>query len=355
VAGNRRVSVADGCGRSLAEVSRQRELLRIFGQTGARAGRKLFARGGAAEPARQLEAERTGHADEATLSVLEAERVDRQYLPAWTAANVFFRQSNDVQFWRAAARAAAMSYDDPAPLIDLADHREARALNALDQLGDTPRLERGYLHFLIRAGRWEEAQEIAARLTRRREAQDTELLMSFTDRLIAAGKTEAALAVWNDLERSRRVMGLTNGDFASQPSGHGFDWRVTAPPSGSARWEPARLRFWLTGSTPDACVLLGQWVPLAGGQYRLQFGYRTEGLAQETGLRWTLARETREEAASPVLARSPEPLSHGHKTEWNFKVVKAGLFRLQLVYVRVPGTTHTEGRAEFGSVGLERL
>ena len=108
-----------------------------------------------------LEAEQAGDLKEAERCLLEAEKVDRQYLPAWTSANFFFRQANDAQFWRAAARAAAMSYDDPAPLIDLADHREPRAVAALERLGDTPGLERGYLHFLIGEHRWQEAQAVA--------------------------------------------------------------------------------------------------------------------------------------------------------------------------------------------------
>ena len=201
---------------------------------------------------------------------------------------------------------------------------------------------------------------MAARLASLHDTRDTELLMNFTDRLIVAGKEEAALAAWNGLQRfpaldPARSGVLVNGNFRSQPSGHGFDWQVTAPPGGSAHWEPARLRFWLTGSTPDACVLLEQWVVLAPGRYRLQFAYQTEGLAEETGLRWILSHGAREEAASPVLAQAPGPASSGPKIEWSFGAAKAGLYQLQLVYVRVPGTTHIEGRAEFDSVGLEAL
>ena len=184
--------------------------------------------------------------------------------------------------------------------------------------------------------------------------------MTLVDRLIAAGRGEAAMAAWNGLERFPALDHagggvLVNGNFRSQPSGLGFDWRVTAPPGGSAHWEPARLRFWLAGSTPDACGLLEQWLVLAPGRYRLRFAYQTEGLASETGLRWTLMHDALEEAASAILAQAPEPSSGGRKTEWSFGVAKAGVFQLRLVYVRVPGTTHIEGRAEFDSVGLEAL
>ncbi len=289
--------------------------------------------------AQGLAAEQAGDVHRASEYLLRAEKVDRQYLPAWTAANFFYRHANNVEFWRAAVQAAAMSYDDPAPLIDLVDHREARAVAALERLGDTPRLERGYLHFLVDQSRWPEAQKVAARLEARSDPQDGELLSSFSDRLIAAGQVEASSQ-------------LTNGDFRMRPSGHGFDWRVTAPPGGASRWEPARLRFRLASSTPDACPLLDQWVVFAPGKYRLRFQYQTEGLAEPTGLRWVVSREGIEEAGGPALARAA---GGDHNADWNFDVKKRGVYQLQLVYVRVPGTVHKEGRMELTSVGLEIL
>jgi tetratricopeptide (TPR) repeat protein len=286
-----------------------------------------------------LAAEQAGDFPRAAECLLRAEQIDRQYLPAWTAANFFLRRSNDAEFWRAAVQAAAMSYDDPAPLIDLADHREARAAVALERLGDTPRLERGYLHFLIGQARWPEAQAVAAQLAARKDPQDRELLLVFTDRLIAAGRVEATLQ-------------LTNGDFRTRPSGHGFDWRMTAPPGGASRWQPARLQFWLASSTPDACPLLDQWVALAPGKYRLQFQYRTEGLAEQTGLRWVVSRNGIEEAAGPPLARAA---GGEQNAAWSFGVKTRGVYQLQLVYVRMPGTIHIEGSVEIASVALEVL
>jgi tetratricopeptide (TPR) repeat protein len=300
---------------------------------------EMNSRDSAAWMALGLAAEQAGHVHRASEYLLRAEKVDRQYLPAWTAANFFYRHANDVEFWRAAVQAAAMSYDDPAPLIDLVDHREARAAVALERLGDTPRLERGYLRFLIDQRRWKEAQEVAAKLELRYDPQDGELLASFSDHLIAAGQVEASLQ-------------LMNGNFQTRPSGHGFDWRVTAPPGGSSGWEPGRLRFSLASSTPDACPLLDQWVMFAPGKYRLLFQYRTEGLAEPTGLRWVVSREGIEEAAGPPLAWAA---GGEHNADWSFEVKKRGVYQVQMVYVRVPGTIHIEGRVELASVGLEIL
>jgi hypothetical protein len=285
-----------------------------------------------------LQAEQAGDFKGAAEYLLRAEKVDRQYQPAWTAANFFFRHPNDAEFWRAAKQAATMSYDDPTPLIDLVDHREPQAIAALVRLGDTPRLERGYLDFLIGQSRWPEALEVASRLASHNDAQDGERLLSLTDRLIVAGKADAALEV-----ARARAGTVTNGEFRTQPSGHGFDWRVSAPPGGGARWEPSRLRLWLASSTPDACALLDQFVVLAPGKYRLWVQYRTEGLAEPAGLRWVVSGDGIEQTSGPLERAA------------NFEVKKRGVYQLRLVYVRVPGTMHVEGRVDFTSVGLQTL
>jgi hypothetical protein len=103
---------------------------------------------------------------------------------------------------------------------------------------------------------------------------------------------------------------------------------------------------------PDACALLDQWVVFAGGKYRLRVHYLTEGLAEQTGLRWVVSREGIAEASGPVLAQAARAV---RDTEWNFSVRKGGVYQLQLVYIRVPGTIHVAGRVEFSSVGLEVL
>ena len=323
---------------------------------------QLNRRDSAAWMALGLVTERDGDMEQAADSFLEAEKVDRQYLPAWTSANFFFRRGNDLQFWRAAKRAAAMAYDDPAPLIELADHREPNAIAALDRLGGGARLTRGYLRFLIGQSRWREAEEVAARLslldTSVNDPIDRELFLDFTRRLIEANEGEAALAAWNRLQRfpapGRASRGtLVNENFERRPSGQGFDWRMRAAPRGSLHWEPSKLEFWLAESTPDACTLLEQWVLLDPGRYRLRFRYQTEGLAEATGLRWTLLNGGRREASSAVLPQAPGRVWNGNAAEWNFQVAKAGLYELAWIYIRVPGTTHQEGRAELAFAGLD--
>jgi hypothetical protein len=129
----------------------------------------------------------------------EAEKVDRRYLPAWTSANFYFRGKNAREFWDAAARAAAMIYDDPRPLIDLADRMEPDPAMALDRLHGAPSVERAYLDFLIGKRRWKAGQTVALRILARRDPSDADRLQDFADRLTQAGQREAALSLSREM------------------------------------------------------------------------------------------------------------------------------------------------------------
>ncbi len=139
-----------------------------------------------------LAAERRHELERAAQYFAEAERVDRRYLPAWSSANYHFRHGDAANFWSAAARASAMIYDDPRPLIDLADRTEANPGIALERLHATPFLERAYLDFLIGKRRWDAASVVALKLLARHDAADASRLRDFADRLRSAGRSDLA-------------------------------------------------------------------------------------------------------------------------------------------------------------------
>jgi tetratricopeptide (TPR) repeat protein len=132
--------------------------------------------------------ERERDLGEASRALAQASRVDRQYLPAWTEANFAFRSADAAHFWYAARRAAALAYDDLRPLLDLASHLEPDPLVALDRLGDSARLERAYLDFLIGKGRLDAAQAVASRLVDRHDPADRARVLDLTNRLAAGGR-----------------------------------------------------------------------------------------------------------------------------------------------------------------------
>ena len=139
-----------------------------------------------------LAAERTRDLAQAAQYFAEAEKVDRRYLPAWSSANFYFRHGDAGKFWHAAARASAMIYDDPRPLIDLADRMEPDPAMVLDRLHATPLIERAYLDFLIGKQRWNAAAAVASRMLARGDPADAGRLQDFRERRRAAGQGDAA-------------------------------------------------------------------------------------------------------------------------------------------------------------------
>ncbi len=300
-----------------------------------------------------LEAERQGRFDEAEHDLLEAARVDRQYLPSWTLTNFYFRRHfRDHQarsFWPWARRAAELAYDDLRPLLQLANAFEPDALTALHELGGSDRLLRADLDYLTVAARFDDAQQVARLLLARGSSGDQPRLVEMTDRQIRAGNAAYALELWHGLfPRGDSNQALTNGDFQESPRGAGFDWRVPSIEGVITKWEPSHLTFSLSGSQAENCALLEQIVPLAPGvrRYRLNFEYLTAGLPFPTGVHWDL---------DTLESRSLERSSGWRKASAVFHGQNASLSRLRLVYRREPGTVRAEGRVELQNVRMEPI
>jgi hypothetical protein len=304
-----------------------------------------------------LSAEQAGDWSEAERDLLEAARVDRQYLPAWTLANFYFRRGAEGAFWRWARLAALLTYDDFRPLLRLTGAFDADPARVLNRLGDGMALERGYITYLIGVNRLEAAQQVARRLAARRPsdtAMDRGLFTDLTERSIRTGQVGPALEFWNAVHAPALNPGhgpiLTNADFAHAPTAEGFDWRIAAGgeacPGTSGAWSPGQVRFHLSGGQSEDCLLLQQTLPVTSGTvYRLRFDYRTEGLAGSSGLRWTFDR-----------IRSPENLAASAQwsfAEATFHARSAGLATLEFWYHRDPGTIRQEGSVLLRNAHME--
>lgn len=135
-----------------------------------------------------LEYERLQRMPEAEQALLEAARLDRQYLPAWTLANFYFRRQAQSEFWRWAARAAALAYDKPLPLIRLADFFEPDPERLLQRLEAGAELTRVYLDYLIGERRLELAGKAARVLESFGDPSDRRRLEDLEARRRAARK-----------------------------------------------------------------------------------------------------------------------------------------------------------------------
>jgi len=323
--------------------------------------------------ARGLVAERLRDFAGAAQALEQAARLDRQYLPAWTLANFYFRLGDRASFWEWARRAAALAYDDPAPLLTLADRvgrmDRLEPRRAIAHLGGSAKLERAYLDLLIDEGRLDDAQSIARTILERCRAgrgsrEDTSRLRAFTTRLIAADRGAEALEIWNGIgaRSDRASVNLINADRtdAPAPSGEGFDWRLPSSDGVSSACRDSVLDFALDGREPDTAPLLDRVVAVpiasAGHRWRVRFEYST-GLA---GLRWAFDTH----ASVSLEPSAPLETSLGwREAEWSFTPARRGsapvsLGRLVLFYRRDftshdTGATPAEGRLKIRNLQME--
>jgi len=129
-----------------------------------------------------LDSEAEGNLAEAEIDLLQAARVDRQYIPAWTLVNIYFRRGDSANFWAWARKSAARTFDDYRPLLRLADVLEPLPREVATRLGGSPPLLRAYMDVLIGAGRLDDAQEIAALLASHHDPSDAARLVDLADR-----------------------------------------------------------------------------------------------------------------------------------------------------------------------------
>lgn len=130
-----------------------------------------------------LNAEADGNLQEAETDLLQAARVDRLYLPAWTLANFYFRRGDTAKFWPWAERAARLTFDDYRPLLRLADALETSPQRVATRLGGSAPLLRAYLDLLIGAKRFDSAQHVADLLAAWHDLADHDRLAAFAERL----------------------------------------------------------------------------------------------------------------------------------------------------------------------------
>lgn len=203
-------------------------------------------------------------------TLLALERYDRQHLSAWTLANYYFRRDQRERFWTWASRAAERTYDDFRPLLRLVDTIESSPSAALEHLhagAKQQALGHSYLNYLIADGRLDDAEVVALRLPS--DSQNRPRIADLVDRSIRAGRTYSALQLWNKIGGELDPIHdkiVTNGDFQTEPSGIGFDWKLSLCKGTTSRWSRGSMEFEFAGTQSDTCVLLEQTTPAAPGR-----------------------------------------------------------------------------------------
>ncbi len=315
-----------------------------------------------------LRVEAAGGATQAEADLVRAAQVDRMYATLWTLANFYFRRNERDNFWpvaRRALRIGDVKAHDPAPLFRLCWKLSRNPATVLERaIPDVGAVQARYLEFLVRENLAPVAEPVTERVVALGGERDLDAVLEYCDRLIAAGDAGHAIHAWNALcwrtLRSYRPLapltaaGITNGDFASAPIQHGFDWRMPAVAGVEVERGglPPRLWIALDGHEPDACELLAQYLAVAPARkYRLRFRYQTDGMAAGSGVRWQISDMAGREIPSESADLASEQEAAGAV---RFAVPHGvSLARLTLDYRRSPGAAKIEGRVALSAVSLE--
>ena len=306
--------------------------------------------------------ESQGHIPEAEREFLGAAKFDATYMPRWDLANFEFRRGQIDKFWIWARKAAAMSYGDRFALYDLAAATgESNLAERLDLKGDD--LWTTYLQWSILKGTPNEIHHAALAVAATRKQAVSSTVQQAAARLLDLAQVNAALEVWNAGVKAGIVPAgeaargkITNHSFASTPTGSGFDWIVSKPGGGAIVRERAQggLRIRFTGDQAEQCDLLSQRVAVEPGtSYRVSTRYHTEGVGQQSGLKWLVSS-----LPNNQLSLMDDYLSDGGSGEAAVTFsVPAGIEWVQLVlrYQRPPGEVRIAGEVSVFSVEMARL
>jgi tetratricopeptide (TPR) repeat protein len=309
-----------------------------------------------------LRAEMRGDAAAAERELLEAARRDRGYDPRWSLANFYFRRQDRENFWKW-ARAACEMASAPEPLFGLLWHYSDNGREILSRaISSDPEIMRRYLWFLVSGPHWEAAGSVANRILLRPGTEDAPALLSYCDRLLGAGRGPEAAEVWNALARRKLIAlaavdpgrGPLDGAFRTAPTNSGFDWRIAEADGIAVTQDRPGLFLAFSGEEPEAWEPLWQYVALTpGARYRMTYEYATDGIAENSGLRWRVVDLT----AEPAVVATSDDLAHDGWTDGSVTFTTPEtmrLARLDLSYRRAPGTSRIDGSVRLRRVSLER-
>jgi tetratricopeptide (TPR) repeat protein len=282
-----------------------------------------------------LAAEARGDFAGAEKWLLDAARVDHQFEPRWTLANFYFRRERRSEFWKWMRAALEVSYGDRRLAFDLCWRMSQNAEEVLAQaIPDRHDVLAAYLYYVMDLHH-EAVGPLALKLVQLHDRSDSAELEAACDLLINDGKYTEARELWGQMGHTQTGL-IANGDFAREPSGHGFDWRPSRAEGVTDVALPGSYRITLSGKQPESTELLRQFVALHPGKmYSLHWEARTHGFASPSGMEWT-AGATR------------APLESG---TMNFKA-EAAFVPITLAYHRPTGQARAEGSVEIRAVSL---
>jgi tetratricopeptide (TPR) repeat protein len=300
-----------------------------------------------------------------------AVEVDRQFKPAWTLANFYYR-TNEPEKSRPLLKQVLQLEPlgfDPNPVFDLfwAEEGEgdetAASRKVMDSIPAHGERRIQYLTYLVRTKRaeavldaWPKALE-AANL---KNADQVSTLTDVADFLVKQGNMAGAVKVWNDLvdrgvgkgERLNPEKGASVADpeFQFPMDGRGFAWGQGQIPGVFISKIASGLRFEIDGNEPEGFVLLGVTAPvIPGRQYHLT--WKADGTAlnspHDPGFLFEIAEKPGEKGSAVCGGLLASGNAH-----CDF-MTQADSVQVRLRYGRAQGTVRANGVLQLDSVRLE--
>ena len=316
-----------------------------------------------------IQLELNGEPAQAEEHLQKAFSINNGFETRWNLANFYLRQGRIPEFWhwiretiafaprgfRPAVELCWRAFDDPQVILD-------------NGIPDLPAVNQRYFAYLVEANRLESATQVWKRMEASPPPKLLHALVEYVGRLLREEQAREAMDAWNRLCRFGLLPHeplspsegpiLTNPEFQSPPSGWGFDWKVL--PAGGIQAKvngspdaPSEIEFSFSGTQERSAAVLQQFLPVEPNrQYRFDFTYTTQGLAEESGIHWSVY----DGFAGQGLARTGS-LEASEQPRRQSLSVRTGkdtyLLRLVMEYERVPGTTRKDGAIRTGHLAFD--
>jgi tetratricopeptide (TPR) repeat protein len=294
--------------------------------------------------------EKRGDFGAAESILLEAAHYDRQYFPAWTLANYYFRHEKWNDFWQWSRIALPLDTGDRKPFLRLVSMAEPNESAVLDRLQGGVQIAYPYMDLLIDSGRLDAAQRVARVVLQSQQIQRTRLV-DLSTRQLKAGNVAWALEIWNALNPPLDPeRGPVLPSIFETPDGEGFHIRQVSNPGIWVDWKPESAAFLFDGAEPDGCLLFE--LPIPAPQRKLHYRLHYEYKSSMAGARWSMAGRE-----SPGLPIQPDwgPVDWTITVDTDTRKDSLRLLALQLSYRRKPGTTPARGELDLRNLQLQIL
>jgi tetratricopeptide (TPR) repeat protein len=296
----------------------------------------------------------------------QAAAVDKMFLPRLTLANFYFRQEQIPEFLEWVHRALDISpYGyNPRPLYQECWSSGADPASIAAAIPDYDRRLFEYASFLLSINRPDLTvpvfeRGIAAVPLRRSMPGDERWYRDSVgigiDHLLDADLPDEAVQLWTALHRAGWIgllappasSPLNNTDFSQPAFQHGFDWAIPAVSGVRANQFPdiREIRLTLSGTQPEFCVLLRQYVVLQPlHKYTLSWDSDAGSIPTGDGFTWRLYSIERGDPPVPLDTRSPDITLGNGNGKWRFQASDEGrVYLIALEYTRPIGRTRAEG------------